>query len=44
MHPCSDREVHEAAVLVLHVVALQLSGRGPVAVEVDVLEKRVGEA
>ena len=39
MHLCSDREVHEAVALVLHVVALQLSGRGPAVGEVDVLEQ-----
>lgn len=38
-HPCSDREAHEAAVLVLHVVVPQSSGRGPVAAEEDDLER-----
>lgn len=37
-HPCSEPEAHGALVLVLHVVGLRSSGRGPAEDEVGVLE------
>lgn len=39
MPPCSDLEVHEAAVSVLRVVVRQSTGRGPALEVVDVVDR-----